>query len=164
MTALSCQQSHCPCQNILYWKYFINITVHIFAHNIAGIILPAVDCRANHTTPASGIQCHGFCHSRARVVVVDHCSTDWVPLFLPLRQIAQWADYREGEPSRQFEVVIATIVICKCLGICLPSPGLILVFKLTSIKYLQACQALSVYYLPAMSFSNSDGLKTNNTR
>lgn len=161
MIAPSCQQSHCPCQNILYWKYFINI----FLQNIiAGILLlPAVDCSRPHAA-ASGIQCHGFCHSRARVVVADHCSTDWVPLFLPLRQIAQWADYREGEPPWQFEVVIATIVICKCLGICLPSPGLILVFNMTSIKYLQACQALSVYYLPAMSFSNSDGLKTNTTR
>ena len=114
---------------------------------------------ANHT-PAFGIQCHGFCHSSAPAAataalgsaifaIATNCTVSWL---------------QGRAPSQQFGVVIATIVICKCLGICLPSPGLILVFNMTSIKYLQACQALAVYYLLAMSFSNSDGLKTNNTR
>ena len=142
----ACQQSHCPCQNILYWKYFIN---SIFCA-ILLLVLPAVDCSSPH--PAFGIQCHVFCHSNARVAVVDHCSSGF-------RYFCSHCDKLHSELITGREPAIWSR-----LGICLLCPGLILVFNMTSIKYLQACQAPSVYYLLAMSFSNSDGLKTNNTR
>ena len=143
----------------------ISSTQHIFAQYHCWYYCLQLTA-ANHT-PASGIQCHGFCHSSgcgggslqhrllgsAIFAIATNCTVSWL----------QGRGASTAIWSRN-NIVIATIVICKCLGICLPSPGLILVFNMTSIKYLQACQAPSVYYLPAMSFSNSDGLKTNNTR
>ena len=153
----ACQQSHCPCQNILYWKYFINSI--FFLRNI----VVGVTCSWLQLTTSLHLEFNGMFFVTAMLGlrwwiiaalgsaifagIATNCTVSWL----------------QGG-SRQFEVVIATIVICKCLGICLLSPGLILVFNMTSIKYLQACQAPSVYYLLAMSFSNSDGLKTNNTR